>query len=257
MRHSLPKKLKATGEDQAATWNNIKIVINRGFIPLVLRFWKRLVKAKYKAEWVESFSAMKEHYLEMDSSFRCKQQFQSRQHIPGLWSLKEQKSVRQALCSPVSLWRRLAGSSTQTGNTRNAFPQAGSCRAVEMRIRVRGGRDTSTLQCRASERKPPGKEAQKSTEGPICISGSGPIFVFIVWNSMGQAKNLQGKNSDQGPVSSTTSKILTEVGGVQEPNNSGALEWRTLWTPRECHASGNGVLQTWHRGYSGPALTKF
>ena len=215
------------------------------------------MKANYRAEWVQSFSAMKEYYLEMDLAFRCMQQFQSRQHIPGLWSLKERKSVRQALCSPVSLWRRLADSRAQRGNTGNAFPQAGSCRTVEMQIRVQGGWDTSSLQCRASESSYAGKEAQKSTEGPICISGSGPIFVFIVWNSTGQAKNRQGKNSDQGPVSWTSSKILTEVGGVQEPNNSGAVEWRTLSTPRECQASGKGVLQTQRRGYSGPALTKF
>lgn len=50
---------------------------------------------------------------------------------------------------------------------------------------------------------------------------------------MGQAKNQQGKNSEQGPVIWTTSKILTEVGGVQEPNNSAAVGWRTHSTPRE------------------------
>ena len=109
------------------------------------------MKAKYQAEWVES--SVFSHERTLTGNGPVKQQFQSRQHIPGLWALKEGKSLRQALRSPISVWRHLADSSTRRGNTGNAFPQAGSCRAVEIRIRVQGGWDTCSLQSRASERK--------------------------------------------------------------------------------------------------------
>lgn len=116
-----------------------------GFIPLALKdfgkdSWRLNIELN---EWRVPFFS---HERTLTGNGPVKQQFQSRQHIPGLWALKKGKSLRQALCPPVSVWRHLADSST------HAFPQAGSCRAVEMRIEVQRGWDTCSLQSRASEK---------------------------------------------------------------------------------------------------------
>lgn len=214
-----------------------------GFISLVLKdFGKDSRRLNIELnEWRVPFFS---HERTLTGNGPVKQQFQSRQHIRGLWALKEGKSLRQALRSPISVWRHLADSSTRRGNTGKHFPRRGH--GEQQRCGSEFKEAATPAVCRPErqrESSDAGREAQNSAEGPMCISGSTPIYVFIVWNSMGQAKNQQGKNSDQGPVSWATSKILTEAGGVQEPDNSGAAEWRTHSTPRERGAGGKGVLR--------------
>lgn len=51
------------------------------------------------------------------------------------------------------------------------------------------------------------KEAQKSAGGPF-VSLALLSYIFIMWKSLGQAKNHQAKSSHRGPVGWTTIKIL-------------------------------------------------